>query len=104
MYKPFRNIQRDIGIDDTTIVSNWESLNYNPWHVDRRTIENESKNNVETHDDSKDENELPNNQNIIEHEWEIMSRLHHGQMMNLTKIDMLGRRDIDKQNPWSTEY
>ena len=66
LYKPFCNIQRDIGIDDTTIVSNWESLNYNPWHVDRGTIENEFENNVQTHDDFEDENELPNNQNIIE--------------------------------------
>ncbi|XP_057853551.2 uncharacterized protein LOC131063676 [Cryptomeria japonica] len=100
LYKPFRNIQRDIGLDDNIVISNWESLNYNPWHLERRIITNET----EDHNDSEDDDDLPNNQNTIEHEWEIISRLHHGQIMDVTEIDMLGRRDIDKQNPWSAEY
>ena len=31
LYKPFHNVERDIGHDhDDTIVANWDSLNYNP--------------------------------------------------------------------------
>ena len=36
LYKPFHNVKRDIGHDDDTIVVNWDSFNYNPWHVQRK--------------------------------------------------------------------
>lgn len=39
-----------------------------------------------------------------EHEWEIISWLHHGHIMHVYKIDMLGRRDMDIQSNWSNEY
>jgi hypothetical protein len=29
-------------------------------------------------------------------EWEIIYRLHHSQIMQISKMDMLGRRDIGK--------
>ena len=33
LYKPFHDIERDIGDSDATIVADWESLHYTPWHV-----------------------------------------------------------------------
>ena len=33
LYKPFLDIERDIGDSDDTIVANWESLHCTPWHV-----------------------------------------------------------------------
>ena len=30
--------------------------------------------------------------------------LHHGQTIEISEIDMLGRRDIDKQFNWSNHY
>ena len=33
LYKPFHDIERDIGDSDATIVASWESLHYTPWHV-----------------------------------------------------------------------
>lgn len=33
LYKPFIEIEIDIGEDSNTIISNWDSFNYVPWHV-----------------------------------------------------------------------
>ena len=42
LYKQFHNVKRDIGHDGNTTVANWESLNYNPWHVQRQShVEND---------------------------------------------------------------
>ena len=42
LYKPFHDIERDIGDGDATIVANWESLHYTPWHVEQaKPIEND---------------------------------------------------------------
>lgn len=34
LYNPFRDIERDISDNNDTIISNWESLNYTPWHLE----------------------------------------------------------------------
>ena len=41
LYKPFCNIQLDIGASDDAIVTNWQELklNYTPWHVDWKPTE-----------------------------------------------------------------
>lgn len=48
LFKSLGNIERDIGLDDITMISNWESLNYNSWHLEWRSISN----NIENHNDS----------------------------------------------------
>ena len=30
--------------------------------------------------------------------------MHHGQTMDIFEVDMLGRRDIDRQHNWSNQY
>lgn len=45
LYKTFRDMERDIGDNNDTIISNWESLNYTPWHVER-TISTEKNKNI----------------------------------------------------------
>ncbi|XP_059073384.1 uncharacterized protein LOC131874156 [Cryptomeria japonica] len=100
LYKPFRDIERDIGHDDDSMIANWESFTYNPWHVKRIT----SIENVEANTDSKIEENEAIQRNTTEHEWEIISRLHHGQNIQFSEIDMLGRRDIDRHTNWSTDY
>ena len=43
LYKPFYDIEVDIGVDSITIVSNWKS--YVPWHVEQRMdVENSDRN------------------------------------------------------------
>ncbi|XP_059076947.1 uncharacterized protein LOC131876152 [Cryptomeria japonica] len=100
LYKPFRDIERDIGHDDDSMIANWESFTYNPWHVERIT----SIENAEANTDSEIEENEAIQRNTIEHEWEIISRLHHGQNIQFSEIDMLGRRDIDRHTNWSTDY
>ena len=39
LYKPFCNVEREIGHDYHTIVAHWVSLNYNPWHAKRQAHE-----------------------------------------------------------------
>ncbi|XP_059070553.1 uncharacterized protein LOC131860191 [Cryptomeria japonica] len=100
LYKPFRDIERDIGHDDDSMIANWESFTYNPWHVERIT----SIENAEANTDSEIEENEAIQRNTTEHEWEIISRLHHGQNIQFLEIDMLGRRDIDRHTNWSTDY
>ena len=52
--------------------------------------------------DTKDNDIVQRNK--IEHEWKIISRLHHAQNIECSKIDMLGRRGIDKHKNWSIDY
>ncbi|XP_059076823.1 uncharacterized protein LOC131057818 [Cryptomeria japonica] len=99
LYKPFRDIERDIGHDDDSIIANWKSFTYNPWHVERTSIEN-----AEANSDSEIEENEAIQRNTTEHEWEIISRLHHGQNIQFSEIDMLGRRDIDRHTNWSADY
>ena len=100
LYKPFRDIDRDIGVDTDSIIQKWESFSYNAWHIQRETIIEENENNNGS-DIGEDEVVAST---TIENEWEIISRLHNGQNMQLSEIDMLGRRDIDNNTNWSTEY
>ena len=100
LYKPFCDIQVDIGDDNITIVSNWESLYYVPWHVERRVDVQSSDGSFESGSD----NNVMGPPNIIEHEWEIISWMHHGQLMEIFEVDMLGRRDMDRQHSWSEQY
>ncbi|XP_059074931.1 uncharacterized protein LOC131075850 [Cryptomeria japonica] len=100
LYKPFCNIERDIGHDNDSIKAKWESFNDNPWHVERIiTLQN-----VEATSDFENEENGTIQQNTIEHEWEIISRLHDSQHMQHSEIDMLGKRDIDRSADWSNEY
>ena len=55
LYKPFRNIEKDIGVDDSTIIVNWEVLNYRPWHIERRIDVNNMEH--EHQNDSEDDDE-----------------------------------------------
>lgn len=55
LYKPFHDIERDIGHDNDSIIAKWESFNYNPWHVEQ-TIAIE---NVENVKDSEIEDDEP---------------------------------------------
>ena len=38
-YKPFRNIQIDIGVGTEIIIHNWRILRYQAWHVNRIPLE-----------------------------------------------------------------
>ena len=40
--------------------------------------------------ESESEDNIIGQVNTTEHEWEIISRLHHGQAMQVFEIDMLG--------------
>ena len=90
LYEPFHNVERDIGHDDDTIVVNWDSFNYNPWHVQRQ----EHAQNDEPSSDSKMEDNRAILENTIEHECEIISRLHRGQHMPVSKIDTCWEGEI----------
>ncbi|XP_057849693.2 uncharacterized protein LOC131060470 [Cryptomeria japonica] len=100
LYKPFHNIQRHIGNNDDTIQTNWDNFNYNQWHVQRR-IEIEIDENIEV---SKTEENDTRQEETTENEWEIISRLHRGQLMQTSEIEILDRRDLDKETNWSTDY
>lgn len=66
-------------------------------------MNNNYKNN-ENITDSEIEDDGIIQENTTEHEWEIISKLHHCDVMQLSEIDMLGRRDTDRQTNWSNEY
>ena len=38
LYKPFWNIEEDIGLDSNTIIENWRNLHYRAWHVDHAPL------------------------------------------------------------------
>ena len=62
---------------------------------------------IDKDENPSDSNTEENNnvqRNTIEHEREIISRLHRGQNIECSEIDMLGRRDIDKHTNWSIDY
>ncbi|XP_059068714.1 uncharacterized protein LOC131859171 [Cryptomeria japonica] len=63
------------------------------------TIENDEA----TTNSEIEENEAIKRNNT-EYEWEIISRLHHGQNIQFLEIDMLGRRDIDRHTDWFADY
>ena len=75
LYKPFHDIERDIGHNDDTIIQNWETFNYNPWHVQRTVVTDNDENPSDS--DTKDNDNVQ--RNTTKHEWEIISRLHRGQ-------------------------
>ncbi|XP_057856401.2 uncharacterized protein LOC131065774 [Cryptomeria japonica] len=100
LYKPFHDIERDIGNDDGAIIAKWESFTYNPWHVEQITTEE----NIESTIDSEIDNDETIHGNTTENEWEIISRLHRGQNIQFLEIDMLGRRDIDRHTNWFVDY
>lgn len=102
LYKPFRNIERDIGVDDSIIIVNWEVLNYRPWHIERRIDVNNME--QEHQNDLEDDDERIVQQNTIENEWEIIAQLHRRNHFARIEIDMLGRRDVDIQAQWDNEY
>lgn len=56
-------------------------------------MESEDNENVS---ESESKDNIIGHANTTEHEWEIISQLHHGQAMQVSKIDMLGRRNIDR--------
>ncbi|XP_059065211.1 uncharacterized protein LOC131857122 [Cryptomeria japonica] len=95
LYKPFREIHTDIGHNDESIVAKWDNFRYNQWHLERRGDIENSENEADS--ESEDNNAQST---TTENEWEILSRLHHGQIMQVSEIDMLGRRDIDRQTDW----
>ena len=100
LYKPFCDIHIDIGNNDDSIVATWDNFIYNPWHLERRQ---DSDNNENQSDSESEENDNAQG-TTAENEWEILSRLHRAQIMQVSKIDMLGRRDIDQQTNWSQEF
>ena len=63
-----------------------------------------NKENDEPSSDSEIEENETIQENTIEHEWEIISKLHCGQHMPVYEIDMLGRRDMDGNTNWCSEY
>ena len=91
LYKPFHDIHIDIGNNDDSIVATWDNFRYNPWHLERRQ---DSDNNENQSDSESKENDNAQG-TTTKNEWEILSRLHCAQIMQVSEIDMLGRRDID---------
>ena len=68
LYKPFHDIVVDISDDSITIVSNGESLEYVPWHVEQTMdVENSDRNS-----ESENDNNVVGHGNITKHEWEII--------------------------------
>ncbi|XP_059070522.1 uncharacterized protein LOC131040138 [Cryptomeria japonica] len=99
LYKPFHEIHTDIGHNDESIVATWDNFRYNQWHLERRGDIENSENEADS--ESKGNNAQGT---TTKNEWEILSRLHHGQIMEVLEIDMLGRRDIDRQTGWCQEF
>ena len=73
LYKPFCNIQINIGDSDDAIVTNWQELklNYTPWHVDRKPIEP-----LSLSEHTMVSNDLQNPHHMDLDEWKLLSQLH----------------------------
>ena len=100
LYEPFHDIHTNIGNNDESIVETWDNFRYNAWHLERR----EDSNNIENESDPESKDSDNAQGTITENEWEILSRFHCAQIMQVAEIDMLARRDIDRQTNWSQEF
>ncbi|XP_057872225.2 uncharacterized protein LOC131078521 [Cryptomeria japonica] len=67
----------------------------------QRTIETENDDNIEL---SETEENDTRQEETTKNKWEIISRLHHGQLMQTLEFEMLSRRYLDKETNWSTDY
>ena len=74
LYKPFRDIERDIGHNDDTIIQNWETFNYIPWHVQRIVVTDNDENPSDYDTEDNDNVQI----NTTKHKYKIISMLHHG--------------------------
>ena len=97
LYKPFRNVPKDIGSSDLEIVSAWESFHgsYNPWHVDREPSPPPT---ISVDTPPPDEDHPTSSINLSE--WELLSQLHPGNNLQLDDLDMLGHRNFDTNHNW----
>ena len=97
LYKPFCNIQLDIGTYDDAIVTNWQELKltYTPWHVDRKPIEP-----ISLSKDTMVFDGLQNLQPMQLDEWELLSQLHPTNDIQISDLDILGHHDFDKNHNW----
>ena len=84
LYKPFRNIQIDIGVNIETIIHNWRNFRYQDWHVNRIPLA--SDNNKEDKDNQQEE---INNDNDID-EWDILSHHIPPNTVQVSDIETLG--------------
>ena len=86
LYKPFRNIQLDIGASNDAIIINWQELKltYTPWHVDRKPIEP-----ISLSEDTMVSDDLQNPQPMQLDEWESLSQLHPTNDMQISDLDLV---------------
>ena len=100
LYKPFRDFHQDIGMTSDDIVQNWDNFHYNPWHIDRNPMPRDDPPEYENEDEV-----FPNLQkDTRDHEWELISGLYKNNFINANEFDMLGFRDRDVMENWSSDY
>ena len=100
LYKPFHDFHQDIGMTSDDIVQNWDNFHYNPWHIDRNPMPREDPPEYENEDEV-----FPNLQkDTRDHEWELISGLYKNNFINANEFDMLGFRDRDVMENWSSDY
>ena len=98
LYKNFREIHIDIGVDKDDIIRHWKQLKietYNVWHVDRTDQDDEI---LEEENDSNGDMDIQYSMQL--NEWEFLSQLCLASSSSLNDLDMLGKRDFDNNHPW----
>ena len=96
LYKLFRNIHTDIGVNIEIIIHNWRNHRYRAWHVNRIPLGPDT--NEEDHDTHQDEVVHENDMD----EWEMLSCLVPPNTIQVSDIETLGRRDFDLVHPWNS--
>ena len=69
LYKPFKNIQIDIGVSTKIIIRHWRSLRYRAWHVNKIPLAPDT---IEEDDDTH-QNEVIHDNDMDD--WDILSHL-----------------------------
>ena len=94
LYKPFQNIEEEIGLDSNTIIENWRNLRYRAWHVDRAPLFND----VANEDPDSDIEHV--NVDADMDELELLSRLVPPNNLEISEVSTLGRRDFYLSFNW----
>ena len=99
LYKPFRNVERDIGLSREIIVENWRNLQYRPWHLRRAPV---PSNNDDDENDGEDDisHQHPVNDDENFEEWQLLSRLVPTNNLSVYDLHTLGHRDFDLSFNW----
>ena len=99
LYKPFRNVERYIGISREIIVENWRNLQYRPWHVHREPVPSNNDDDENVGEDDISHQHLVNDDEYFE-EWQLLSRLVLANNISVSDLHTLGHRDFDLSFNW----